>query len=494
MLSKRFAIILFAILAVTGISCAAVAASSHPSDQEFGNLSNVLVNGGYSADYADGMILFSNSNDEGCLWLRNTKSSSERKIIDESVSFINVIGNKIYYITSDDIKYYIVKSNLNSEREVITENEAKLSNLFVSKECMFYLCGDSVVQYKFSDGTESAIFRNPEIKAFVPDENGIYWFKEKPVMSKSSKNSNCDIYEGTKEENINFDCYLYSSDKGTNAPANYAEAIGSSETDYSGLNSLALSVEVGDVKIPTDEFPVGSYFTDNGMPCTDHGTGVCGWENEELCNCKAFHNGVSLKAVQCYGYARYIYYNCFDDIGLSDSNKSSNLGSLEKGTVTEESFKALIQRAKPGAHLRVQYIKANRYSVSTHSMIILDWNESGFSVCEANADGKCGVSVRKFDYTSFVSSLVSVSFLMMPDEYPGFTEETTVHPIATPGDAVSTTAYQEHAEQTVTVASTTVVQSLDSEYITVITDILMLVLRVFVDCFNFLIRIISSLI
>lgn len=498
MLSKRLLITFLAILAFAGISFAAIAASSQVPEHEYGNLSNVLINGGYSADYAEGMVLFSNENDDGTLWLRNTKSGSERKITDEHVSFINVIGNKIYYVTSDAFKYYIVKSDLNSGREIITERETEISNLFVSKECMYYLCMDSVVQYRFSDGTESVILRNPEIKAFVPDEKGIYWFKEKPVMSMSSENRNCDGYEGTKEESINFDCFLYSSGKGTNAPANYAEAIDSSETDYSGLNSLALSVEVGDVKIPTDEFPVGSYFTDSGMPCTDHGTGVCGWENENLCNCKAFHNGISLKAVQCYGYARYIYYNCFDDIGLSDSNKSSNLGSLEKGTVTEESFKALIRQAKPGAHLRVQYIKANGYSVSTHSMIILDWNESGFSVCEANADGKCGVSVRKFDYSSFVSTLVSVNFLMMPDEYPGFTEETTnIFLPATPGDAEPiVSASAEASTETITSESEpeTVVPTVNQTDFEVLFDFLSLVVRIFVDCFNFFIRIISSLI
>lgn len=185
---------------------------------------------------------------------------------------------------------------------------------------------------------------------------------------------------------------------------------------------------------------------------------------------------------------------------------STNIGSIEKGAVTEEAFKALIQQARPGAHLRVQYIKANGYSVSTHSMIILDWNESGFSVCEANADGKCGVSVNRFDYSSFVSTLVSVNFLMMPDVYPGFVEETTTQFIGTPSDVTATTDEPETKFQTeseVNTTSTTVKSTtepstsgplLDDGDITFILDVLSFIIQIFTDCVNAVIRIIVSII
>lgn len=498
MLSKKLLVTFFAFLALVGVSSAALAARSDGlnSDSEFGNLSSVLLGGGYSADYADGMILFSNSEDEGKLYLRNVKSGSVRKIENESAWFINVIGRDIYYISSDGSLSYIVKTNLNSEREILAESKTGLSNLFVSAECMYYLCGDSVVQHRFSDGTESVIFSNSQMKAFVPDEGDIYWLKEKPVLSQSHKSQDVDAYEGIEEENLIFDCFLYDAEHGTSIPASYAEAIQAySDTDYADLEDLALSVRVGEKTIPTEEYPVGSYFTDSGTPCTDHGTGVCGWENESLCNCKAFHNGVSLKAVQCYGYARYIYNYCFDDLGFSDSEKSSNLGSLEKGTVTEESFKALIQQAKPGAHLRVQYIKATGVSVSAHSMIILDWNESGFSVCEANADGKCGVSVRRLDYSSFVPTVVSVSFLMMPDNYPGFTEETTGSPVGTPGDAESTTSFTDVPSETESSSESAVAtQPVGSETVSLISEVLLTLVRVFVDCLNIFIKFLVALI
>lgn len=510
MLSKRLVVMFFAFLVLVSASSAAFAASHSKKNfsvNEYGNLANVLLSGGYSADYADGMVLFSDPDDNGNLWLKNVRSGSERQISECPASFINVIGRNIYFVSNDSDFYYIIKTNLASDAETVITSENEISNLFVSEESMYYLCDGKVVQYKFSDGTEYCVLNNSQIKAFVPENGDIYWLKEKPAMSQSSRHCSSDVYEGTEEEIINYDCFIYSSEKGTNTRTNLANAfLNGSAEDSADLDSLAMSVEVGGVKIPSEEFPIGSYFTDSGMPCTDHGTGSCGWESEEYCNCKAFHNGVSLKAVQCYGFARYIYYRCFNDIGLSNSDLSTNIGSIEKGAVTEESFKALIQQAKPGAHLRVQYIKANGYSVSTHSMVILDWNENGFSVCEANADGKCGVSVRKFNYSDFVSTLVSVNFLMMPDSYPGFVEETTTNPVATPGDVTTSTDVSENQTQTEfesdttstavekTTQPTTSGQLLNDDDITFIIDILSFLIQIFTDCVNAFIRILVSII
>lgn len=499
MSSKKLLAAILALSVVVGVG--SIAFASQLSDEtdckeKFGNLTSTLLDGGYSADYADGMILFSNPEDNGALWLKNTASGTKRKIGNENASFINVIERDIYYISSDGKHSRIVKTNLNSGREVLLQSETELSNLFVSEENAYYLCGDSVVQYKISDGSETVIFSNAEMRSFVPKENGVYWLKEKPVQSQSHVSHSLKAYEGTEEEILNFNCYSYSSDDGTNTPANFAEVISAdSADDTNGVGSLALSVEIGGVRIPTEEFPVGSYFTDSGLRCTDHGTGSCGWENEEACNCKAFHNGVSLKAIQCYGYARYIYYTCFGELGFSDSATSTNLGSLGRGEVTQESFKALIQQARPGAHLRVQYITANGYSISTHSMIILDSNENGFSVCEANADNKCGVSVRQIDYSTFVPTVVSVSFLMMPDSYPGY-EEITTQPNGTPSDASTTSPdYQMTTDSVaVTTESASSEAILDSDEVSMILDVLSILIRIFVDCFNAIVRIVSSII
>lgn len=487
MLSKKIIALVSVLLLLVGIGTAAFADSKLSAEQaeyDFGNLSNVLLSGGYAADYADGMVLFSDAENGGRLTLRNTGSGSERVISNDNSSYINAVGRDIYYISSGSL-FTIVKTNLNSKKEVLVSSAAKLSNLFVSDECMYYLKGSSVIRYDFSNSRQTVVFSNPQMEAFIPEDGGIYWLKEK--TSPQTYNMPCTAVslEGTEEEVINFDCYFYNPERGESVQSNLGNAIGTAGLYKSrSVATLNLTAKVGEKTIPTAEYPVGSYFTDNGEGCRDHGTGSCGWEDESLCNCKSFHNGESLLAVQCYGYARYIYYECFGEIGNTDSETSRNIGSLEKGSVTEESFKALIRQTKPGAHIRVKYLRSNGYSVSSHSMIILDWNESGFSVCESNMDGRCGVSARRIAYSDFVSTLVSVDFIMMPVNYPETEEDSTDSVVSTPSDAGISEPSTEVPETTDSSVKD------DDEIVTQILDILLLAAEKFIE---FLVMLINAL-
>lgn len=493
MFNKKISALLLALVLFIGIGTAALAASKtggEHSAEEFGNLSSVLLSGGYAADYAGGMLLFSDAENGGCLTLRNTESGRERIISTDSVSYINIIGKNIYYITSDVKEFSIVRMTLNSDRKVLVRSEKKLSNLFVSQNEMFYLKDSTVVRFNMKDGTESDIYTNPQMKAFVPNKDGIYWFKEKDVQNNQPRYGACSVnsYEGTEDENINYDCYLYNIELGKNTQTSLSNAIRTVNAEDEDLSSLALTAKVGEKTIPTAEYPVGSYFTDSGEGCTDHRTGVCGWEYEEYCNCKAFHNGVSLKSVQCFAFARYVYNECFGEIGTTDSKTSSSIGSIPKGSVTEESFKALIRQSKPGAHIRVRYIKADGVTVSTHSMIILDWNESGFSVLESNVDGKCGVGVRQIAYSSYVSNVISVEFFMMPDEYPSGSEEETTKPVvSTPSDTKTETT------QTESVTNETQT-SVNTDLISQIFDLLLIAAEKFLEFLTVIVNIIASMI
>ncbi|MBQ3007679.1 MAG: DUF5050 domain-containing protein [Clostridia bacterium] len=441
MFNKRFRALIIALVLFIGIGTVALAASktsAEDSDGRFGNLSGVLLSGGYAADYADGMILFSDPDNGGYLTLKNIASGNERVISEENASYINVVGRNIYYISFSDSGSDIVKTTLDGEREVILESEVRLSNLFVSEEEMYFLRSCDAVRLDFETGCETVVYNNPQMKAFIPDAKGIYWLKEKPSDNRShSKYSSCaeNSYEGTEDEQINYDCYLYDSGLGKSTESTLADAIRTAGNGNGDLSSLALTARVGEKTLPTPEYPVGSYFTDNGEGCTDHRTGVCGWETEGRCNCKAFYNGVPLKSVQCYAFARYIYNECFGEIGETDSETSTNIGSIPQGSVTEEGFKALISKTKPGAHIRVRYIKADGVTVSTHSLIILDWNDAGFSVLESNVDGQCGVGVRRIAYSDYVPKVIRVEYLMMPDEYPTASEEET----ELPGNDVTST-------------------------------------------------------
>lgn len=62
-----------------------------------GNTAGNLLNGGLYCE-SDGIIYFSNPKDDGTLYSMNTKDNKFKKLSDDKVSYINVIGDYIYYI------------------------------------------------------------------------------------------------------------------------------------------------------------------------------------------------------------------------------------------------------------------------------------------------------------------------------------------------------------------------------------------------------------
>ena len=253
--------------------------------------------------------------------------------------------------------------------------------------------------------------------SFIAKEGGrIYLIKENKQIVETQSVCQHSL-EGTEESETEFECFLYDTVSGTVSLSNLAEAIApdSAYETQDSVSTLAESITVNGVTIPTSEFPVGSHFTDNGKGCYDHRTGVCGNASEDMCNCKAFYKGTPLKAVQCYGYARYLYLRMFGDIGHEYHKWSNiNLGTIPKGNITVESFKELLKKGIPGSHLRVTYLKPDGKTISNHSLIIMDWNEAGFSACECNLDARCGVFVMQRPYSEFVPTLISVDFYCAP--------------------------------------------------------------------------------
>lgn len=400
--------------------------SASEKSDGFGNMPSVILNGGLSADKGND-IVYADSEDEGKLYIRNTKTDKSEKLSDNSASYINVLENKIYYVSQSDGKFKIILNFIGFSEKVLYESFNEISHLYVSSEGMYYLEDSKVYFNDFENDSVSVVYENNKMYAFVPMENGdICWLEKKEDYVEVA--SYPKQFEGTEEREIDFYCHRYNPNNGSVTDVNYGTVItqsSSSKPDAATLKSLKLSAVIGGKKIPTEEYPNDAKFTDTGLPCNDHKTGVCGHETEEMCNCKAFYNGTPLHAVQCYGYARYLYLYLFGHVGYPGSSKNFVLGSLPEGTVTIEAFKDLFANAKPGAQMRVTYLKPDGVTISNHSLIILDWNEVGFSACEGNLDGGCGAYVRRRAYADYVPCLISVDFFHMPKNYPEQVESTT---------------------------------------------------------------------
>lgn len=182
---------------------------------------------------------------------------------------------------------------------------------------------------------------------------------------------------------------------------------------------------VGDVTMPLEEYMPGSYFTKDGGPCDCHySSSINCVESGSRCNCLRYvtYDGkrVDLQAVQCIGFARYVFMRLF---GFPDTYGNDHLyhslGSLDRGEVTTAAVKELLSEAKPGAHIRFKL--AN----SQHSVIILSKSESGFTVYHCNAGGEgidrpeCVVTTKAYTWASFADyAYRGIVYVNMPNEYP----------------------------------------------------------------------------
>lgn len=196
------------------------------------------------------------------------------------------------------------------------------------------------------------------------------------------------------------------------------EGVVVASSDYSGPY-----VQVGNTTLPLAEHMPGTFFSRNGKACTCHDTVDC-IANGSACNCMRYYPTgnkatceVDLLGVQCFGFARLVFYKCF---GFIDHSMNSSLyysvGSLSRGSVTESSVKNLLMKAAPGAHVRLS---------QGHSVSILTMDEDFIVIYHANAGGdgvtteSCVISTRRYTWAQFATAAsAGIDYVNMPYNYP----------------------------------------------------------------------------
>lgn len=174
---------------------------------------------------------------------------------------------------------------------------------------------------------------------------------------------------------------------------------GNSPSTPSGKGFVINGIDIG--------YAAGSYFTDNGRACTDHGIkGKHSFFNESACNCICTYNGRSLGAVQCFGFARYVQSKIYGENSYTNPRGFYKMSGayVPAGKLTTTKLKSLIQSTKPGTHLRT--------NGNQHSMIITNITDSGFSIIQCNGSnnreysGYCACRIGTYTYTwsSYVNS------------------------------------------------------------------------------------------
>lgn len=198
-------------------------------------------------------------------------------------------------------------------------------------------------------------------------------------------------------------------------------AVGANAYTYEKMPSdwQNLKVTVGNVTMPLERYPSGSWFDPekSTMPASeaaDYG----------------ISSSVNLRGWECVGFARYVYtalFYKFPQNATIDTHLAYSSGAsyaydnmiqqvLGKDTLaggySAETLKKLFTACRPGAVMRV----------GGHSMVLMAIFDDGFLIYDANYSSDNEVSVRAYTWQSFINVMGGrdIYALQMPKYYPGY--------------------------------------------------------------------------
>lgn len=121
---------------------------------------------------------------------------------------------------------------------------------------------------------------------------------------------------------------------------------------------------------------------------------------------------VYMAGSQCCGYARYIAYKLYGCHDKSAPSKFRNVsGYVAAGKLTTSKLKSAVTTAGVGAHMRT--------NGRQHSLSIIGVTDSGFTITDANSDGRLTIRVANYTWSSYVNSTYGKRGLLYIKKYVG---------------------------------------------------------------------------
>lgn len=166
-------------------------------------------------------------------------------------------------------------------------------------------------------------------------------------------------------------------------------AVESSAAVSAPSSATVLAQRMNAVKSGT--YGVGKYFTTNGTACVGHN------------RCKtptAAEAGVA-GAKQCFGYARYVFYQLFGlslstqyygskRYELADLGNIKQVGQRASSTVSATATKEILTKAYMGDVIQASQTPTTKQ----HTMIVNSVSSTGVTVLECNWDDVCDIDLR----------------------------------------------------------------------------------------------------
>lgn len=324
------------------------------------------------------------------------------KLAELSATEICVFESTLWYASDCTLSTYDLVSG---ERNVVATLPAAITSFALYKDKLYTLCGDKLYDggkllvdfatRKSADNASLATVCDFELKS--ADE--ILLFLPNPHYQNEETTPGYLL----AEKNDIYITYRYKLSADTITRSDYGEGSGS-------LTATSGAITINGVKLPFSDYPVGSYFTQNGGPCSCHNKGYCIENNKSWENClrywpKKSNYQVDLAGVQCMGFARFCQWRLYGTHDFSNTRDFYNAfgKKLSAGNWTANTVKNVFMDVGPGGHIRTG---------AGHSMFVISVTATGFVTYECNSNNKdCIIYTRQWTWDSFYQSLRSRDIL-----------------------------------------------------------------------------------
>lgn len=336
------------------------------------------------------------------------------KMAELAATQICISGNTLWYASGNRLYTYDLTSG---KTAVYTQKDAEITTFALCGKEVYYLCGGKLLcgenlLIDFStrqapDGSSLAtvcdfeLRKADQILLYLPNPH--YQNEDTvPGYLLSEHNDTFLTYAYTISENLleNYDFYA--------------------SQDNSSFTSATEGIAINGITLPFTDYPVGSYFSQNGKACTCHPAGGCIANTKSGENCIRYWPNkskpqVDLRGVQCMGFARFCQWRLFGSHDYQNSSDFYNAfgGKLAAGSWTANTIKNTLTEVGPGGHIR---------SGLGHSLFVISVSSTGFVTYECNTSNKdCKIYTRQWTWDSFFSYAGSRELLYynMPRNFQG---------------------------------------------------------------------------
>lgn len=161
---KKFIIFLVILTVVTifGIYAFSMNRTYSNSEDEIGNTTGNIYNGGLFCEQDDN-IFFSNDKNNGSLYVMNSNCTNARKVSDETASYINADGNYIYFVKSN--------TSTNNDKSIFRINNSGIYRINQN--------GSELKSVSNNPGAYLTLKGNNLFYQHYDAENGLYFYSNK---------------------------------------------------------------------------------------------------------------------------------------------------------------------------------------------------------------------------------------------------------------------------------------------------------------------------